>query len=531
MKKLFATTLNAHDSNWYDGDIHWQAERHTRHKQNMYPGDRIEFYNTHFKPYLEDKETTMGFTYTLGGLSGFTDNDVPHPLDTDLRHMSDDINHFNHNIKNLWDYLLDDNVYYINHHQSHAAYALLSSGYDEADILAVDGGGVMYWSTFFDKDGTFFDLTEEFPIGPLWNFSARVAGIDTCGKLMGRVAYGKFDAVYNEFLNFMTDEIDLDDKIDKTLLARAIKYNFKPEDIAFTVQQFTYERINDIIERHKTSNNIVIAGGVGYNGYMNEYLGQLYDNVHVAAAPGDEGQSIGTYMHMDYTLNNNKHIPGVYNGIEHDIDESIFEGLIWKKLSIEEATKEAALAVSNGEIIGWWQGRSESGNRSLGNRSIVADPRNPDIKDIINKDIKRREDWRPFAPSVLEEHYKEYFDTPVASPYMSRITKVISDKIPGVTHVDGTARIQTVNIETNERWYNLINEFYKLTGIPLVVNTSFNCREPIVESPQDAVNTFMKTKLDLLVVGEYVVRKGDIVGKYILKNNQVVGEYVVRKNV
>jgi carbamoyltransferase len=114
---------------------------------------------------------------------------------------------------------------------------------------------------------------------------------------------------------------------------------------------------------------------------------------------------------------------------------------------------------------------------------------------------------------------------------MSRITKVISEKIPGVTHVDGTARIQTVNIETNERWYNLINEFYKLTGIPLVVNTSFNCREPIVESPQDAVNTFMKTKLDLLVVGEYVVRKGDIVGKYILKNNQVVGEYVVRKNV
>ena len=121
--------------------------------------------------------------------------------------------------------------------------------------------------------------------------------------------------------------------------------------------------------------------------------------------------------------------------------------------------------------------------------------------------IKLREDFRPFAPSVLEEYYKEYFDTNQTSPYMSRIMPVISDKIPGVTHIDGTARIQTVNKEFNEHYYNLINEFYKLTGVPMLLNTSFNCQEPIVETPEDAIKTFNKCGLDLLIINNYVVTK------------------------
>ena len=143
----------------------------------------------------------------------------------------------------------------------------------------------------------------------------------------------------------------------------------------------------------------------------------------------------------------------------------------------------------------------------MGNRSILADPRNPNIKDIINKTIKKREDFRPFAPSVLEEHYKEYFDTNQSSPYMSRIMPVKSDKIPGVTHVDNTARIQTVNKEFNFKFYKLIEAFYNITGIPMLLNTSFNCQEPMVETPEDAINTFNKTDLDMLVINDWIIKK------------------------
>jgi len=212
-------------------------------------------------------------------------------------------------------------------------------------------------------------------------------------------------------------------------------------------------------------------------------------------------------MHADYILNKSIRVPTVYSGKEHLVDIGIFDNLKYQQISMDEVYKKAAHAIANGEIIGWYQGKSESGNRALGNRSILADPRNPNIKNIINSKIKLREDFRPFAPSVLEEYYKEYFDTNQLSPYMSRIMPVTSDKIPGVTHVDGTARIQTVSKDFNKHYYNLINEFYKITGIPMLLNTSFNCQEPVVETPIDAVNTFKKCGLDMLVINDYVIRK------------------------
>jgi carbamoyltransferase len=185
----------------------------------------------------------------------------------------------------------------------------------------------------------------------------------------------------------------------------------------------------------------------------------------------------------------------------------MFTNLKWAELTFENIASEVAEAIANGKIVGWYQGKSESGNRALGNRSILADPRNPNIKNIINSRIKHREDFRPFAPSVLVEHYQEYFDTNQPSPYMSRIVSVKSNKISGVTHVDDTARIQTVCRQFNQRFYDVIYEFYKLTGIPMLVNTSFNCQEPIVETPQEAVNTFLNTDLDILVINNYIIRK------------------------
>jgi carbamoyltransferase len=195
-------------------------------------------------------------------------------------------------------------------------------------------------------------------------------------------------------------------------------------------------------------------------------------------------------------LNNKVDMIGAYNGQEYDYVGE-------EKVDL----KEVAQAIADGKIVGWYQGKSESGNRALGNRSILADPRNPKIKDIINSKIKKREDFRPFAPSVLEEHYQEFFDTNQPSPYMSRIMPVKSDKIPGVTHVDGTARIQTVNQEQNLWFHQLISEFYNITSIPMLLNTSFNCKEPIVETPEDAINTFNNTEMDLLVINDYILRK------------------------
>ena len=196
-----------------------------------------------------------------------------------------------------------------------------------------------------------------------------------------------------------------------------------------------------------------IAGGVAYNGYMNEEFTKHYKNVFVPPAVGDEGQAIGAYQHADFVLNENIHKSELYAGKEY---EYIGE----EKVNY----KEVAQAIADGAVVGWFQGKSESGNRALGNRSILADPRNPDIKNIINHTIKMREDFRPFAPVVLEEHYQEYFDTRGGpSPYMSRICKVKTDKVPGITHVDNTARIQTINIKDNEKFYNIAVSYTHLT--------------------------------------------------------------------
>jgi carbamoyltransferase len=268
------------------------------------------------------------------------------------------------------------------------------------------------------------------------------------------------------------------------------------DDLAYTLQKFTMDKIKQYVYPLKSCNNLCLAGGVAYNGYMNEEFTNHYDNVYVPPAIGDEGQSLGTYQHADYILNNNKHTTNTFAGIDYD-----YKGK--EKVNITEV----AQSIANGKIVGWFQGKSESGNRALGNRSILADPRNPNIKDIINQTIKKREDFRPFAPSVLEEYYAEYFDTKYTSPYMSRIVKVKSDKVPGITHIDNTARIQTVNKNFNEKFYNLIYEFYKITGVPMLLNTSFNCQEPIVETPEDAIKTFSRTDLDLLVINDYIIRK------------------------
>ena len=399
--------------------------------------------------------------------------------------------------KKLFDHVLKDGVYYCDHHQAHATYAFVNSGFDKSDILAIDGIGAKFRCIFVDKDENITDLSKELPLGWLWNQMSKITGFGSLGasKLMGLVGYGGYSSYFYEvFETCIAGEIKEKNYKEHELI-NIEKYG--KEHLAYTLQKFTIDKIKEYIYPLKSCDNLCIAGGVAYNGYMNEEFTKHYKNVFVPPAVGDEGQAIGVYQHADCVMNNNLHKSETFAGTEYEYKGD-------EKLT---SYKPIAHAIADGKIVGWFQGKSESGNRALGNRSILADPRNPDIKSIINETIKLREDFRPFAPVVLEEHYKEYFDTNCPSPYMSRICQVKTDKVPGVTHVDNTARIQTVNKEQNNKLYELIREFYVITGIPMLLNTSFNCQEPIVETPKHALRTFKRTALDLLVINDYIIRK------------------------
>jgi len=491
--KIYSVALNLHDHNTYDGVFHNQRERYTRFKHNLpyhaeayahqsdilNPSDYT--LNDEFvKEYFKKKDDVLAFTYTYGGIR-MCKNILPQDV-------------FDYEPKKLFDYYYKDGFYFIDHHQSHATYAFLNSGFKQSDILAIDGIGSKYRCVFFDKDQNLIDLSDKLPIGWLWNHMSNLTGFGTLGasKLMGKVGYGKYSEYYYNVFETIFDGPITEKKQKHFTHINLDNIN----DLAFTLQKFTIDKVKKHIYPLKSCDNICIAGGVAYNGYMNEEFTNHYKNVFVPPAVGDEGQAIGTYQHADYILNNNIHKSETFAGKEYEYNEG------------EQVNyKEVAKAIADGKIVGWFQGKSESGNRALGNRSILADPRNPNIKDIINHTIKMREDFRPFAPAVLEEHYKEYFDTRLPSPYMSRICKVKNDKVPGITHVDNTARIQTVNKQFNEKFYNIINEFYKITEIPMLLNTSFNCQEPIVETPEQAIRTFKRTSLDILVIGERVLKK------------------------
>ena len=513
-KRPFAVALNLHDHNTYDGKFHNQLERFTRFKHNLPyraeayahqsdildPGDyrlNDDFIEKYFNdPYdimnmysLVNKGDILAFTYTYGGIR----KSKEHLLQTVLKGHEEI---FNFEPKKLWDYYYKDNIYYIDHHQSHATYAFLRSGYSHSDILAIDGIGSKYRCVFFDQHFNMTDLSDKLPIGWLWNHMSNLTGFGTLGasKLMGKVGYGKYSEYYYQIFETIL-EGPITEKKQKRFEYIDIETH-GIDDLAYTLQKFTIDKIKRYVYPLKTCNNLCVAGGVAYNGYMNEEFLNHYENVYVPPAVGDEGQAIGTYQHCTYTQNSLIH------------RSETFAGKKYKYEGTEKADyKEVAQAIADGSIVGWFQDRSESGNRALGNRSILADPRNPNIKSIINGTIKMREDFRPFAPAVLEEHYQEYFDTRLPSPHMSRICKVKSDKVPGITHIDNTARIQTVNEDFNPKFYKIINEFYKITGIPMLLNTSFNCQEPIVENPDHAIKTFKKTDLDLLVINDWIIRK------------------------
>jgi carbamoyltransferase len=273
---------------------------------------------------------------------------------------------------------------------------------------------------------------------------------------------------------------------------------------------------------------LCLAGGCGYNSVAN---GKVFDrtpfrDLYVQAAAGDAGGAVGAaYWVWNETLGRPRSfvMDHAYWGPEYGA-EAIANSVSARREDIDaagcsvqdvadegELCTTTAAAIADGQVVGWFQGRMEWGPRALGNRSIIGDPRRADMKDILNLKIKRRESFRPFAPSVLREAVGEWFETDYDVPFMLQVYQVRSEKrpaIPAVVHVNGSGRLQTVTEQQNARYYRLIRAFREVTGVPLVLNTSFNENEPVVNTPAEALDCFLRTKMDLLVLGNVLIRRG-----------------------
>lgn len=263
------------------------------------------------------------------------------------------------------------------------------------------------------------------------------------------------------------------------------------------------------------SENLCIAGGVGLNSVANKKILDKtpFKNIFIQPASGDSGLPLGAALWASHQVKKNPvkwRMANAYMGRNYS-DKEILNALSesgFKYEKVQNPEMTAAKLLAQEKIIGWFQGKSEYGPRALGNRSILCSPIPPGMKDKLNAQVKHRESFRPFAPICLQEHASEYFDLNCPSPFMLLIAKVKKNNIPAVTHIDGTARVQTINADQNPKVYSLIKEFQKLTDVPVILNTSFNdSGEPIVETPEDAVRTFKSTNLDSLIIGNYLLKR------------------------
>jgi carbamoyltransferase len=296
----------------------------------------------------------------------------------------------------------------------------------------------------------------------------------------------------------------------------------RDRDIAASLQLRLEEvavHILDHLHRETGLSDLGLSGGVAYNSVMNGkiLLNTPFRRVFVQPAAGDSGTALGACFQIWNQMLKRPRgevMEGAYLGPQFSDEEIVAElktsDLRFETCTDEELTMRAARDIAAGAVVGWFQGRLEFGPRALGNRSIIVDPRRADMKEILNERIKKREPFRPFAPSIMTEHVGEYFEQTHPAPTMLMVYQIKPERrteVPAVTHIDGSGRLQTVSRESNSRYYQLIEDFYKLTGVPLVLNTSFNENEPIVCTPREAIDCFLKTRIDVLYVGNQMVRR------------------------
>ena len=442
------------------------------------------------------------------------------------------------------------------HHLSHAAHSFFTSPFEESAILTTDGVGE--WSTTSIGVGTnnsvklLQDIRWPHSLGLFYSAFTYFLGFQVNEgeyKLMGLASFGKpkyYDLIWDnlidvkedgsihlnmEYFAFTYDKVMTTSRFAELFGIKRRNENEETKQIHFDIGASAQKVLENIllkmvehVYKKTKSKNLCLGGGVALNGVANYRIlkESSFENVHIPPSPGDAGSAVGCaqYLHFVHKEqkriiqdNTNSIIENIYVGPSYSRDE-IKEFLDTKNIKYDElddalAIERCAKLISEGNVVGWYQGKMEWGPRALGNRSILADPRRKDMKDILNEKIKHRESFRPFAPSILEEHYSEYFDIDIPSPYMLMVAPVKKpDKIPAVTHVDGTGRVQTVSKNSNPFYHKLISKFYELTGVPVIINTSMNVRgEPIVNTPEQAYKMLTKTDMDYLFMKNFMVKR------------------------
>jgi carbamoyltransferase len=432
---------------------------------------------------------------------------------------------------------------YFKHHSTHAAAAAFASPFDEGVCVVMDGLGETSSVAAFEYRNRKLKQVESvraFPasLGVFYALMCEICGFDSLKgeewKVMGLAAYGKFDQKLYDLIRplIKVSGVTLKSGRNSSKNYEALRdMRRKPNvpameyaDFAATAQyvftETVHELLKNIYELH-ISDNLMLSGGCALNSSANGTITENtpFKELFVASAPADDGNSIGAAYRAFYKYNPYvKRDDGILSPfLGSSIKRSSLArlqkycGFRSQELDDETLFTAVATALSEGKIVGWVQGRAEFGPRALGNRSILADPRSMGVKERINAEVKFREEFRPFAPSILHEYGDEYFEHYQFSPYMERTLRFkesVKAKVPGVVHVDGTGRLQSVTRKINPRYYNLIKAFHDIAGVPVVLNTSFNVMgKPIIHSVEDAVGVFQTSGLDLLVIENTVFVK------------------------
>ena len=568
-----------------------QEERFTRKKHDSdYPFNAIEFVLNYANIKINEVDQIIFFekpflkferlleTYVAFAPKGFKSfcKAMPIWLKEKLFQKKIIFNELKRHDKNFKD---ENKIYFSDHHLSHAASAFFPSPFDEAIVLTADGVGEWATTTVAIGKQHNLEIKKEihFPhsLGLLYSAFTYYTGFKVNSgeyKLMGLAPYG--NPIYvNKIKDYIIDikedgSFRLDQKYFNYATGLTMTnekfhnlFGQKPRDskeerltqfhmdIAASIQEVTENimiKLAKSLRQEFNIPNLCLAGGVALNCVANGKIlkEKIFDNIWVQPAAGDAGGSLGAALALWHIEQNNGRIvnlnddmKGSYLGPEYSQEEIEKEltksGAKYRILSEDEILDKTADDLTRGEAIGWFQGRMEFGPRALGNRSILGDPRSPEMQKNLNLKVKYRESFRPFAPSVLKDDLEEWFDIDVDSPYMLMVANINKDKIikmnkeqkklfgidklnikrseiPAVTHVDYSARIQTVHEKTNRKYFKLIKKFKEKTGCPVIVNTSFNVRgEPIVNTPLDAFNCFMGTDLEKLIIGNCYLDKVD----------------------
>jgi len=458
--------------------------------------------------------------------------------------------------------IIKSRIHHIEHHRSHLASAFFASPFEESAILSIDGSGDFTTTMTATGKGNHIRVLDsvDFPhsAGLFYTAFTQLLGFPHYGdeyKVMGLAPYGEARYVekLKDVLIFDANGLfHLNQKYFRSAKSGIISYGddhipvVAPLYSSYMVEQFGAERKKDepltqyhkdlgasvqritellifhilnALQRKTRLKNVCIAGGVAQNSVANGKLTRNtgFEKIYIPSAGHDAGISMGCALYVYNQILQQPRRPPIYSAFtgsrfSNEEIEVYLKGrnIQYTRYPESEIYEIVADRLINSGVVGWFSGRAEFGPRALGARSIVADPRRADAKDLLNSKIKRRESFRPFAPSILKEYVAEYFEVNDDVPFMEKVFPIRKEKqalIPAVTHVDGTGRLQSVDRDTAPRYYQLIETFHQKTGIPILLNTSFNENEPIVNSPEHALDCFLRTSMDMLVLENCVITR------------------------